>query len=177
MKTWNERLKEALAESEKYQGNVNRFAGDVGAAAPSVAAWIGAGTIRPAQDIRAVYLVKACCLLHVRPEWVLFGSGPKNAFGIGVNTDANVTDPNSGEVISVLIKRLQLVYQEVSEILSIAQGLPVESIAPEPSHDMSISSIRRDVEAQRKLIGGVREKGKEHGHDGNRQSHKRSGKT
>ncbi|WP_433705823.1 hypothetical protein [Paraburkholderia sacchari] len=176
MKTWNERLKEALDESEEYQGNVNRFAGDIGVAAPSVAAWVAAGNIRPAKDIRAVYLVKACCRLRVRPEWILFGSLPKNSIGMGVNPDANVTDPNSDQVISGLIKRLQAVQHEVQEILSIVQGLPIESDAPEASHDMSISSVRRAVDAQRELVGSVRQEGQEYGH-GRSREHKRSGKT
>ncbi|MFD1558320.1 hypothetical protein ACFSHT_22265 [Paraburkholderia silviterrae] len=177
MKTWNQRLKDALAESEEYQGNANRFAGDLGVSAPTVAAWIAAGNIKPAQDIRAAHLINACGRLHVTPEWILFGRAPKNASGIVVNPDANVTGSNSEAVIPVLIKRLQSIHKEVQEILAVAQGLPVESIPPESPHDMSIASVIHDVEATKGLAGGIRQEGKEHGHGRSRQSRKRSGKT
>lgn len=174
MKTWNERLSQALAESEEYQGNVNRFAGDIGVSAPSVAAWIGAGTITPAKDIKAVYLIKACSLLHTRPEWILFGSGQKYATespnNVGVNPEANVTDPNSDKGNPGIIKRLQDVLTEVQEILSLMQGLPAETIAAKPSHDMNISSVRRDAEATRKLVEELRQgEGQEHGQRRNEQ--------
>lgn len=177
MKTWNQRLRDALAESEEYQGNANRFAGDLGVSAPTVAAWIGAGNIKPAQDIRAAHLINACCRLHVTPEWILFGRKPKDAVGIIVNPDENVTDLQESQVISVLIKRLQSLNKEVQDILSIAQGSPVESVPSESPHDMSIASVIRDVEATKGLIGDDPREGKEHGHGRNRQSSKRSNKT
>lgn len=68
--TWNARMAKAIAES-KYKPNA--LATAVGASAPTVSAWIGAGSIAPAKDIKGDNLLRACELLNVRPEWVMFG--------------------------------------------------------------------------------------------------------
>lgn len=73
MDTWNKRLALALEQSPY---NANALAMALGVAAPSLSAWIGAGTITPAKDIKAENLLRACELLGVRPEWVLFGKLP-----------------------------------------------------------------------------------------------------
>ncbi|WP_155634477.1 hypothetical protein [Burkholderia stagnalis] len=172
MKTWNERLAKALAESEEYHGNVNRFAGDVGVAAPSVAAWIGAGTIKPAKDIRAIYLIKACSLLHVTPEWVLFGSGKKSTVAPHestiVNPKPNVTDETKSPEISKLISRLQNLHTEVSDLLSYVKGLPSVSAESKHSQDMDISSVRAKGAAAADLLREGRSEGGQHGKHKNR---------
>ncbi|TGB34377.1 hypothetical protein [Burkholderia thailandensis] len=76
METWNERLALALRESAY---NPNQLATEIGVRAPTIAAWIGAANITPAQNITADNLFKVCEKLKVRPEWVLYRRGPKNA--------------------------------------------------------------------------------------------------
>lgn len=73
MDTWNKRLAAALAQS---QYTPNSLATALGVAAPSLSAWIAAGTITPAKDIKAENLLRACEFLGVRPEWVMFGKLP-----------------------------------------------------------------------------------------------------
>ncbi|CAG4900582.1 hypothetical protein [Paraburkholderia saeva] len=73
MDTWNQRLAYALAQSEY---TANGLAAALGLKAPSISAWIGAGSITPARDIKADNLLRVCELLNVRPEWVLFGKLP-----------------------------------------------------------------------------------------------------
>lgn len=73
MNTWNERLAHALAESDY---NPNRISVELKVAAPTVAAWIGAGTIKPAANITGENLLKVCRLLKIRPEWLMFKEGP-----------------------------------------------------------------------------------------------------
>jgi len=68
METWNQRLKKAVDEEGLAP---NAFAREIGVSAPTVAAWLGAGNIRPAKDIKADHLWKACERLGIRPEWVL----------------------------------------------------------------------------------------------------------
>lgn len=72
MRTWNERLAYALAESDL---NANKLRLELGVSAPTVSAWIGAGTIKPAENITGENLLKVCRLLNVRPEWLLFREG------------------------------------------------------------------------------------------------------
>lgn len=74
METWNQRLAQALAESEFTP---NALAKKLRVSAPTVSAWIGAGSIKPARDIRANHLFDVCALLNVRPEWVLYRRNPK----------------------------------------------------------------------------------------------------
>ncbi|MEZ7524036.1 hypothetical protein [Burkholderia vietnamiensis] len=59
---------------------MNKLAGEVGVSTPTFAAWIGAGNIKPAQDITANNLFKVCRLLKVRPEWVLSNQPPRGIF-------------------------------------------------------------------------------------------------
>lgn len=72
MKTWNERFALAVAQSDY---NREQIAKQVGASPPTVAAWIGAGNIRPAQNITGENLLKVCRLLDIRPAWLMFGEG------------------------------------------------------------------------------------------------------
>lgn len=89
METWNQRLARAIAESEYTP---NAIATKLGVSAPTVAAWIGAGTIQPAKDITARNLFGVCTLINVTPEWVLLRKGAKkatdgaNPVGPSVNT-------------------------------------------------------------------------------------------
>lgn len=76
MDTWNKRLAQAVAES-KY--TPNGLASELNVSAPTVAAWIGAAKIKPAQDITANNLFRVCKLLDVRPEWILFRRPPKKS--------------------------------------------------------------------------------------------------
>lgn len=73
MDTWNKRLAAALAESEY---TANAFATALGVSAPTVSAWIGAGTITPARNLTADNAIRVCQLLKIRPEWLLFREGP-----------------------------------------------------------------------------------------------------
>ncbi len=72
METWNKRLAAALAESEY---NANSLATVLGVSAPTVSAWIAAGTIKPALNITGENLIRVCHLLKIRPEWLLFKEG------------------------------------------------------------------------------------------------------
>lgn len=74
METWNQRLAQAVADSGRTP---NSIAVELKIAAPTLAAWIGAANIKPAQDINANNLFRVCALLGVRPEWVLYRRGPK----------------------------------------------------------------------------------------------------
>lgn len=80
MKTWNERLARAVAESE-YRPQ--QIAKKLNVSAPTVAAWIGAASIRPAKNITGENLLQVCELLGIRPEWLMFEEGamrpPKDA--------------------------------------------------------------------------------------------------
>lgn len=78
METWNQRLKKAVDEKGLAP---NAFARNIGVSAPTVAAWLGAGTIRPAKDIKADHLWKACDYLGIRPEWVLGKRVPMKVAG------------------------------------------------------------------------------------------------
>lgn len=73
MNTWNERLAKAIAESDYTP---NALARKIGVSAPTVAAWIGAGTIKPAEDLKAAYMLRACDLLGIRPKWLIQNEGP-----------------------------------------------------------------------------------------------------
>lgn len=73
METWNERLALALAQSEYNQ---NRLSVELKVSAPTVAAWVAAGTIKPAANITGENLLKVSRLLNIRPEWLLFREGP-----------------------------------------------------------------------------------------------------
>lgn len=73
MDTWNKRLASALAESEY---TANSLATAVGVSAPTVSAWIAAGTIQPARNINGENLIRVCQLLNIRPEWLMFKEGP-----------------------------------------------------------------------------------------------------
>lgn len=163
MKTWNQRLAEALRDSQEYQGNVNRFAGDVGVSAPSVAAWVGAGTIKPAQDIKAAYLIEACRLLNVTPEWILFGRAPRSALSIGAFPSANVLGTENSIKIASLISHLQNLQTEVEAILSIAKGLPAVVVPSEQSQDIDTQAVRRTGAAAAELLIGHRSGGIKHG--------------
>lgn len=72
MKTWNERIAKAIAESD-YRPQ--QIAKELKVSPPTVAAWIGAASIRPAKNITGENLLQVCRLLDVRPEWIIFGEG------------------------------------------------------------------------------------------------------
>lgn len=74
MKTWNERIATAIAESD-YRPQ--QIAKELGVSPPTVAAWIGAASIRPAKNITGENLLQVCRLLEIRPEWLMFGEEPK----------------------------------------------------------------------------------------------------
>jgi transcriptional regulator with XRE-family HTH domain len=73
MDTWNTRLAAALAASDY---TANALAMTLGVSAPTVSAWLGAGTITPARNITAENALRLCQLLKIRPEWLLFKEGP-----------------------------------------------------------------------------------------------------
>lgn len=72
-KTWNERLARAVDESGFRP---QQIAKELHVSPPTVAAWIGAASIRPAKNITGENLLQVCRLLGVRPEWVMFDEGP-----------------------------------------------------------------------------------------------------
>lgn len=73
MKTWNDRLARAVAESD-YRPQ--QIAKELNVSPPTVAAWIGAASIRPAKNITGENLLQVCRLLGIRPEWLMFEEGP-----------------------------------------------------------------------------------------------------
>ncbi|MCF2133891.1 MULTISPECIES: hypothetical protein [Mycetohabitans] len=73
METWNKRLALALRQSGL---SANAAAKKAKVSAPTFSAWIAAGNISPAKDIRADNLLTVCEVLDVRPEWVVFGRLP-----------------------------------------------------------------------------------------------------
>jgi hypothetical protein len=94
MDTWNKRLAVALAESEY---NPNSLATAMGVAAPTVSAWIGAGTITPARNITAENAIRVCQLLKLRPEWLLFREGAMRPI------EAGNLSPEMREIITALM--------------------------------------------------------------------------
>ncbi|WP_129112317.1 hypothetical protein [Burkholderia pseudomallei] len=95
MNTWNSRLAFAISESEYTP---NSFATAVGVAAPTVAAWIGAGNIKPAEHIKSEHMLRACDLLRINPYWLIFNQGAMRA-----GRAANVTD-EMATIIGALIE-------------------------------------------------------------------------
>lgn len=77
MKTWNERIALAIEESE-YGGRGGReqIAKLLNVSPPTVAAWVGAASIRPSKNITGENLLQVCELLNIRPEWLMFARGP-----------------------------------------------------------------------------------------------------
>lgn len=75
MKTWNERLTDALAESGL---GIAEFARRADISHVSVLRWTGTPTMKPAQDAYASSLLRACRVLDVRLEWMLEGELPKS---------------------------------------------------------------------------------------------------
>lgn len=73
MDTWNKRMARALADSGYTP---NSFAVALKVSAPTVSAWIGAGTITPAEHIKGDHLLRACALLGISPRWLLYKQGP-----------------------------------------------------------------------------------------------------
>jgi plasmid maintenance system antidote protein VapI len=71
--TWNDRMAKAVAESDYRPQQIAKA---LGVSAPTVAAWIGAASIRPAKNITGENLLQVCRLLGVRPEWLMFDEGP-----------------------------------------------------------------------------------------------------
>lgn len=69
METWNMRLAQALDQSEMSK---SALAAKIGVSVPTVSAWVGAAGITPAKTIAADNLMKACRILGVTPEWVMF---------------------------------------------------------------------------------------------------------
>jgi hypothetical protein len=94
MDTWNTRLAAALAESDY---SPNALATALGVSAPSVSAWIGAGTITPARNLTADNAIRVCQLLKIRPEWLLFREGPMRP------ADQGNLSPEMKEIITALM--------------------------------------------------------------------------
>lgn len=94
MDTWNKRLALALEQSDY---TANSLATAMGVAAPTVSAWIAAGTIKPALNITAENAWRACQLLKIRPEWLLFREGAMRPMDQG-NLSAEMR-----EIIAALI--------------------------------------------------------------------------
>lgn len=150
-------MAKALADSI-YEGNVNRFAADVGVSAPSVAGWVAAASIKPAQDIKATHLMKACRLLNVRPEWILYESGSMRPDGGIGNTDEKIPDANVLQEISQLIITLEFLHTEIEKALSLIRGLPHLSPINEHSYGRNVpqsQDLRRVAERLRNLRPGV----------------------
>ena len=94
MKTWNERFAKAVADSDYNREQIAKL---IGASSPTVAAWIGAGSLRPAQNITGENLLKVCRLLDVRPEWLIFGEGSMRP-----EKSAKIS-PEMAQVIALLV--------------------------------------------------------------------------
>lgn len=157
MTTWNQRMAKALAEST-YEGNVNRFAAAVGVSAPSVAGWVAAASIKPAQDIKAMHLMEACRLLNVRPEWILYESGPMRPGGDIGNPNEKIPDATVLQEINQLIITLQFLHTEIGRALSLMKGLPSLSPTDEHSYGRNVPSshdLRKAAERLRNLRPGV----------------------
>jgi transcriptional regulator with XRE-family HTH domain len=95
MDTWNKRLATALAESDY---TANALANAMGVSAPTVSAWIGAGTITPARNLTAENAIRVCQLLNIRPEWLLFREGSMRP------TDQDNLTPEMWEIITELME-------------------------------------------------------------------------
>lgn len=95
MDTWNKRLAAALAESEYTP---NALATALGVSAPSISAWIGAGTITPARNLTADNAIRVCKLLNIRPEWLLFREGAMRP------ADQGKLSPEMKEIITALME-------------------------------------------------------------------------
>lgn len=95
MDTWNTRLAKALAESDY---TANALATALGVSAPTVSAWIGAGTITPARNITGENTIRVCQLLDIRPEWLLFREGAMRPINQG-----NLS-PEMREIITALME-------------------------------------------------------------------------
>lgn len=65
-------MRKAIDESDYTP---NSLAKALKISAPTVAAWTAAGEIAPAKNITGDNLLRACELLRVRPEWVLYKRG------------------------------------------------------------------------------------------------------
>ena len=150
-------MAKALADSI-YEGNVNRFAADVGVSAPSVAGWVAAASIKPAQDIKATHLMKACRLLNVRPEWILYESGSMRPDGGIGNTNEKIPDANVLQEMNQLIMKLQFLHMEMGKTLGALSGLPYLPGVEEHSYGRNVPSshdLRKAAERLRNLRPGV----------------------
>lgn len=94
MNTWNSRLAEALAQSSY---NPHSFAKEMGVSAPTVSGWIGAANIKPTEHIKSELMLRACGLLKIRPQWLIFNEGPMRE----INSE-KISDEMS-EIIALLI--------------------------------------------------------------------------
>lgn len=91
--TWNERLARAIAESD-YRPQ--QIAKELNVSPPTVAAWIGAASIRPAKNITGENLLQVCRLLEIRPEWLMFDEGPMRP------TKSTKISPEMAQVLAAL---------------------------------------------------------------------------
>lgn len=147
-------MAKALAESS-YEGNVNRFSAQVGVSAPTVAAWVGAASIKPAQDIKATHLMEACRLLNVRPEWVLYEKGAMRPGEDIGNPDEKIPDENVLREINQLIIKLQNLHTEIEAMLAFLSGLPSLSPFKEHSYGRNVSSSH-DLRKVAKRLSNLR---------------------
>lgn len=95
MRTWNERIASAIAESEYRPQSIAK---ELGVSPPTVAAWMGAASIRPAKNITGENLLQVCRLLDIRPEWLMFAEEPKRP------TQSAKISPQMAQAIAKLIE-------------------------------------------------------------------------
>lgn len=71
MTTWNKRIKEAREEAGMANSDLARA---VGVKPASVTLWENGST----KNMDAANCIKACEVLGIRPQWLVFGRGPKH---------------------------------------------------------------------------------------------------
>ena len=115
METWNQRLAQALEASDIK--NPSHLAAALGIKAPTVSAWIGAGNITPAKDIKGDNLLRVCTILDIRPEWLMFREGPMRPrtswpFSFSYDEYMGLPDADKAEIENAV--RFKLQRREVS---------------------------------------------------------------
>lgn len=168
------RLLEAIARREKETG-VTISDADLARAASIKQAAVKYWRDNPSTQLKAENVFLLADYLNVNARWLATGEGETKT--VGVSPDAKVLHLDTTQGIPALIRRLQILQTELQGILTFAQGLPEETNSSEQSHDMHVSSIQRDVEAARKLIGGVQQEGEGHGNRRNKKPSSGGGKN
>lgn len=102
--TWNERLAFSM---EQKDVSIADLAKATDAAHTSVMGWVGAGSVKPSDDVKATYLLKACDLLDVSPEWLMFGKLPmKKDAEWPFTTPRDLVDNISAEAMEMVDRSL-----------------------------------------------------------------------